>query len=591
MKIKRESITVEVILYILVFFAAVWLRMNHLGASPLSEAEADHALAAASVTPHASPQWHNGEIVTPSNPIYHSITALMFHLFGAQDATARFVSALAGALLVLTVILARKRLGRANTLGLAIVFCISPILIAISRTAGGPSIAVLGIVTFLMLIVGAESDSAVQKRMPWIAAVLGFTLAAGADAIYGLLTICIAALYGLINKSALGKFVDTCRDVQVLRYAWITLIVWLAAVSGIGFSLGGFAGIAESIGGWFSGWYSPGQMPAITSVLMLPIYDPLVFIFGLVGIYVAVRSTDGIGRIVVAWFVAALFVTLIYLGRKPSDIVWVMLPLAILAAQQLAVLANRVAARKYWFEFFMLSCILILFFAIDLMMLQAYVGGSKLGGVLSYFEPRFFPLIIIGSLIIAAMIVIFVGMGWDLDVSLDGTGTAAAIFLVLLTISSIWQLNFTKASAMELWRPQATTTSMSTLNKTIKMISEISTGRGDALTLQINDADIPADIAWAVRDLARFSGEQEMLTAPELILTLEDAPLTTFSGQYIGQSFVLGERWAWSGVLPPNFIYWWITREAPISQENWILMARADLVPGATDIMSDEDVE
>jgi len=590
-KIKRESITIEVILYILVFFAAAWLRMNHLGDSPLSEAEANHALAAASVTPHASPHWHNGEFVVPSNPIYHNLTALLFHLFGAQDAVARFVNALAGVLLVFTPILARKRLGRGNTLVLAIVFCISPILIAISRTAGSPSIAVLGIVSVLMLIVGAESDDDVKKRMPWIAAALGFALATGADALYGLLTICIAGLFGLKNKSGLGEFVDTCKKYQVKRYVWIALVVWLAAVSGIGFALGGFAGTAESIGGWISGWYSSGQMPGITSVLMLPIYNPLVLIFGLVGIYGAVRNPDGIGRSVVAWFVAALFVTLIFLGRKPSDIVWVALPMAILAAKQLGILADRIAIRKHWFEFFMLSCILILIFAIDLMMLQAYSGGSQLGGVLSFCAARFYPFIFIGSFIIAALIVTFVGMGWDLDVALDGTGAAAAIFLLLLTISSIWQLNFTKPSAMELWRPQATTASMSTLKTTIEMISEISTGRDDALSLQVNDADIHADIAWAMRDLARFSGEQDILTATELILTPEDAHLTTFSGQYIGQSFVLGERWAWSGILPPDFIYWWITREAPISQENWILMARADLVPGATDIMPDEDVE
>ena len=591
MKIKRESITVEIILYVFVFFAAAWLRLNHLGASPLSEAEASHALAAASTTPHASPHWHNGELVVPNNPVYHNLTALLFHLFGAEDAIARFVNALAGVSLVFTPILARKRLGRVNTLVLMIVFCISPILIAISRTADGPSIAVLGIVLILMLIVGAESDDAIQKRMPWIAAALGFTLATGADAPYGLLMICIAGLFRLKNISALGKFVDTCKKFQIQRHAWIILAAWFAAVSGIGFTLGGFAGMAESIGGWFSGWFGPGQMPGITFILMLPIYDPLVFIFGLAGIFVAIRNPEGIGRGVVAWFVAALFVTLVYLGRKPSDIVWVALPMAILAAQQLTLFVDRIATRKHWFEFFMLSCILICIFAMDLMMLQAYAGGSELGGVLKGVEPRFYPLIIIGSLIFAAVVITFVGMGWDLDVALDGAGAAAAIFLVLLTISSIWQLNFTKPSARELWHPQATTTSMSTLNTTIENISQISTGREDALSLQVNDADMHADIAWAMRDMARFLVEQEILTAPELILTPEESRLTTFSGQYIGQSFVLGERWAWSGILPPNFMHWWITREAPISQENWILMVRADLVPGATDIMSAEDIE
>ncbi len=587
MNFRRESISVEGLFYFFVFFVAAWLRLAHLGALPLSESEASHALAAASITPHASPYWYGGEIVAPSNPVYNNLTALLFQLFGATDAIARLVSALTGTALVLTPLLARKRLGRANAIGLSIVFCISPILITVSRTAGGPALAVLGIVSMLLLIFGAEAGSPLQDRLPRIAGVLGLTLATGADALHGLLTISVAAALLFSQKSLFEEFVRPIQQNRILRFAGITLITWAAAVSGLGFSLAGFSGMAESVGGWLSSWFIPGQLPGITSMLMIPIYEPLVLVFGIAGIVFAARSSDRLGQRAAVWFVAALAINLLYLARRPNDLVWVTLPLAFLAAQMLVILVTRLGNGTQWLGFFFLISLVVFLFTYNLMLLNVEVSGSRLGGLLRLIDPRFYPLVVLGICILLTLIVVFYALGWDVKTAIDVVGASAAMFLALLTVSSTWHLNFYEADARELWYPQSTTEGMPTLRSTIEIISALNTGREDALKLQLFKADSHAEVAWAMRDIARNSEEQGLPAAPELILAPEDANLPAYSGDYVGQSFRLSERWAWSGLLPPDFLKWWITREAPLTEDTWTLLVRADLVPGATVILSD----
>jgi hypothetical protein len=587
---RRKSITVEVVIYVLILALAAWLRLVQLGASPLSASEASHALAAASITPQASPFWQDGGLVAPSNPVYNNLTALLFQLFGATDGIARLAGALAGTALVLTPILARQRLGPANAIGLSIVFCISPVFITVSRTAGSPIFAALGIVSALLLFVGATSEDSLRGRLPWFAAALGLALATGADAIQGLLTIIVAAAFLLTRKSAYEAFVRTFKQHRIVRYASIMLITWAAAVSGLGFSLVGFSGMSKSVGAWFSGWFTPGRLPGITSVMIVPFYEPLVFIFGMVGIVFAVRNSDRLGRSAAVWFVAALVINVLYVARRPGDLVWVVMPLVFLAAPLLVTLAARLRQRTQWLGFFFLISLIVFLIIYNVMLLNVDVSGLRLSGFLRMIDPKFYPLVVLGICILLALVVVSYALGWDVITAVDVVGAAAALFLGLLTISATWHLNFTGAGARELWYPQSTTKSVYTLKSTVQMISAMNTGRGDALPLQLYEGDSHADVAWAMRDVTKNAEDQGLL-APTLILAPEGAVLSGYYGEYVGQSFRLTERWAWSGFLPDDPLEWWMTREAPLSQESWILFVRADLVPGAAEILSDADVE
>ncbi len=51
---------------------------------------------------------------------------------------------------------------------------------------------------------------------------------------------------------------------------------------------------------------------------------------------------------------------------------------------------------------------------------------------------------------------------------------------------------------------------------------------------------------------------------------------------YVGQELAIGERWAWSGVLPPNPMVWLVRREAAAEIDQWLLLVRVDVATFGT---------
>jgi hypothetical protein len=75
-------------------------------------------------------------------PGYFLPTSLIFFIFGSSDFTARIIPALAGSLLVLVPFILRDRLPGKSAVILAFFLAVEPGLLAMSRTAGSPILAV-----------------------------------------------------------------------------------------------------------------------------------------------------------------------------------------------------------------------------------------------------------------------------------------------------------------------------------------------------------------------------------------------------------------------------------------------------------------
>ena len=98
--VGQASLSLEVLLYGLVVLLALWLRFAKLDVYPLTDREAEHALAA------------SGRVETPSeSPVHQAFTSLAFTFSGESDAAARWAPALAGVMLVLTPLLLRNQIG------------------------------------------------------------------------------------------------------------------------------------------------------------------------------------------------------------------------------------------------------------------------------------------------------------------------------------------------------------------------------------------------------------------------------------------------------------------------------------------------
>ena len=120
---RRPSVSLELLLYLILFTFGAWLRFNQLDRQPLTDAEAREALSALPQPAEFQPPDPG-----PGSPAYQVLTGLVFSFTGADDRIARWAPAVAGSLLLLTPLLVRPQIGRGAALMTTLLLGISPTL-------------------------------------------------------------------------------------------------------------------------------------------------------------------------------------------------------------------------------------------------------------------------------------------------------------------------------------------------------------------------------------------------------------------------------------------------------------------------------
>ena len=176
---RKPRFTVEVALWILIGITALALRLGRLDAGPLSPGESREALFAwRAATGQGMPQAHY-------SPALLTLNLILFHIFGASDALARFWPALCGSALSLTPLLLRRRIGRVGVLMTGLCLALSPTFLYASRQLEG---TILAAFAWMIFLGGFASFFDSGKRL-WL------TVSAGA---LGLLVTSGPAAYGLM---------------------------------------------------------------------------------------------------------------------------------------------------------------------------------------------------------------------------------------------------------------------------------------------------------------------------------------------------------------------------------------------------------
>jgi hypothetical protein len=67
---------------------------------------------------------------------------------------------------------------------------------------------------------------------------------------------------------------------------------------------------------------------------------------------------------------------------------------------------------------------------------------------------------------------------------------------------------------------------------------------------------------------------------PSILITHQNGQQPAQAASYRGQDFDWWLSPGWNGAFPPNFIRWFVFRQAPVQPERVILWARADLFSG-----------
>jgi hypothetical protein len=457
---------------------------------------------------------------------------------------------------------------------MAALLAFSPFMVTASRTAGGLSLAVAAMAFAIALRARAGARPRASAAL-WSAAGLGAAIASGPSAFGGLLGLALGISVARLIWRDLGDAVRSPLPAPIWRQAAAGLAALLIISTGIGFFPGGLSGMSESLTGWLTGWSTPGPVRGLTVLLSLPIYEPMLVVFGVAGAVITLRARDSWGRLATAWAVAAILVPLVYPVRQVGDLAWAAIPLAYLSTRAIVALVENAA--RHWSLQAHGGLILILLALAGMALMQVSAFASGMGPAIRVADPGLSLIVAVAAFLLGGVIIVLFGMGWSWSTALEGAGLAALIGLFALSLSALWSLNFrmTAAGANELWRAQATPRTLSTVRETVERISQARTGRVDTIPVQFHDPPTPS-LAWTLRQFPS-APTGELAEPAEVVVAPADADLTDLRADYIGQQVIVSERWAWDGILPPDTITWWAHREGPALQDVWLLLVRVDV--------------
>ena len=304
-------------------------RFGALAVQPLSPAEATNALASWQVW-QAAP----AALVTPTSPLYVTLTALLSQILGSSDAVMRLVPAAAGSALVMVPWLLRRRLGQTGALIAGLLLLVSPTVTAASRTADGTALALLALLLLLVALV-RYMDGGDRRWLLLGAAVLGLGLETAPLFYTGLLGLLVVALVQRLAGPDLPR--PTGRpDAALWRQA--ALVTVIAFLSANAYFLWYPAG--PVLADWlaqFGG--APSLAQWLTPILALGRYEPALLTLGAAAILWATWRSQLLPTLLIYWFTGVLALTLLQ-GGVVSNLLPLLLPGYLLAAMFAAAVAR-----------------------------------------------------------------------------------------------------------------------------------------------------------------------------------------------------------------------------------------------------------
>ncbi len=569
---QNHRIPREPLFYFIAFLLALGLRFVGLGKLPLTDFEAGWALQSLGVAQGADPALGPG-------PAYVLLTSILFYVFGSSDFLARFWPALAGSLLVFVPYLFRQRLKPRAALILAFFLAIDPGLVAASRMAGGPILAVL----FLMLAWAMWSQARPQRAGVFAA----LTLLSGPAAWAGLLGLLLTwmILQGLERPSSSKSstaVLPPLPDEQVQPETppqktenWKAAVFPFLATLLLGGSLlflapGGLSAWAGALPAYLKGWVTPSGVPAGRLLFALVVYQPLALLFGLVallaGWWQGRRRVIRLGL----WFAIALFLALAHPARQVIDLVWAVVPLWALAAEELSRhLDFPQEDRLELIGVFFFTVLLLVFAWLDLAGLVWTGLPSQQGSVRIW--------LFIGSLVLLIVSLFLVAFGWSRPIARLGGVWGTAVVLAYYTLGVAWGATGLRTpGGVELWANDRAVAHADLLAQTADDISEWSVGQDYAQPVTVLLADSPS-VLWTLRNHApRPVTSLDPASAPPLVVTPAQDSLN-LAAAYRGQDFVWRQTPLWDVLLPTDWLRWYFFRDMPMESEAIVLWARDDL--------------
>jgi 4-amino-4-deoxy-L-arabinose transferase-like glycosyltransferase len=562
---KIDWSKLEIPAYLILFIAGLALRWSNLETVPLSAPEATHALQALDLVRFAS-------LSPGDHPLYLALTSLFFFQFGDNATAARLVGVLAGASLIWAPFFLRQRLGNLPALVLAAGLALDPFLVAFSRQAGGPILA---------LSFTAWAGVALLRRWDAAASIfVGLALLSGPAIWLGLAGVLLAFLvYRLVQPGGWSELKPVLSLPGFPFRRGMLLLFGTFFLAGSLFTLrpAGLSDFAASFITFVAGFTGKGGLPAGLVLLSLAVYQTLALTFVSARFFRLFRGEKSkLDVFFLFWMGVTLLLILLKPARQPEDLAWVILPLWVLAARELGHLLS--GKPQTWYVPWMQGALILVLMLVGTLNLAAYLRDQQI-----------LRLAFLGGLVVIGVIVtLLIGAGWNNQDAVRGVVWGLTWGLGLLLVGEALAVGRPETSrALELWQAPPATGQVQYLQTTLGDLAEWNSGRRDHLQVhsQVNDPVL----RWALRNhqevaytpVAGASG------VPPVIITSSDAAQPALSASYRGQDFIWQVSPDWEKYTPLDWLNWLLYRRGVVEQSGLTLWARGDLFPGGELVSSD----
>lgn len=575
-------LTLERVLYGLLFGLALALRLWYLTDYPLSNAEAGQSLLA----------WrlYHGQGIEGGgySPLLVTLQALTFFLLGPDDASARLAAVLLGSGLVLLPLTLRRHLGAKVSLLTMALLALSPTAVFLSRTVNSE----IGVAVGALMLISGLFNWAEDGRRRWLwlgSGGLALLFTAGPMAYSVIIVFAIILLVRWAYFKELwrqGWELDRAANLDIQPetgseptaeddsaktqndarqpaasqvaplYFFLFCLALLATVAT--FNLSGLSAVSSLLTDWL-GRFSAQSRPdsGFNAVFVLTIYEPMLVLIGLAGLAYAILERDLFKETLASWFIGAIVLDVLMGGRPAGSAILPLAPLAFLAALALAELWSGLQREGSWGnEGLLLAAGLVIG-------TFAYIG---LTGWLTCNRPDNICLYgWVQPVAAVSMFFIIVAFFWfmtNANIATRGAALAGVALGLLITINIGWRLNY--GPLMDLaYQPLAGIPASTELVALTETLSKESAARAGGqltaldTTLNVNS---PA-LLWRLRNFDKLTQVSSLVGAQAASAIITPANVELGLGTpYLGQSFGLDSVWSPVGLEPKTLLGWLLFR-------------------------------
>jgi hypothetical protein len=354
----------------------------------------------------------------------------------------------------------------------------------------------------------------------------------------------------------IGKLIGVLAAVFA---AGATALIWQPG--GLGAAINLFSAWLADFQFGATGWYRPFQL--------LTVYEPLVIVTGLVGLYYALQRPGRFTMLLTTWLALATLLAVLRAGRTSDDVLLVVIPLALLSGYAMEAWADSLRVLRFGVEEAALILIMLPVIAYLVLGLAAYANNPNavpaaaaaldLGPMAQLIQ------VVLAAIFIVMLTAFFAALG-SVERAVRGAALAILTALAMATWSAGWNAaqNHPGDPREIIAGPQATSLAVRDLAGDLARLSADKTSDATTLPLVVQS---PPDgvLVWYLRDLrnASFVSAIDASSEPVALVTTAAKP-PALSGSYAGQRYALQREWQLEGKSPEDILKWLVFRRAEL---------------------------